>query len=35
MRKKHKMPNESEFYRTRIEAEITEEDMKQAFPNRN
>ena len=34
MRVKHKMPNESELYRTRIEAEITEKDMKTAFPNR-
>jgi len=30
----HKMPNESELYRTRIEAQITEEDMEKAFPNR-
>ena len=30
----HKMPNESELYRIKIEAEITEKDMKEAFPNR-
>ena len=35
MRFVHKMPNESELYRVKIEAEITEEDMKKAFPNRN
>ena len=31
---KHDMPHESELYRIEIEAEITEEDMKKAFPNR-
>ena len=34
MSKIHKMPNESELYRIKIEADITEEDMKEAFPNR-
>ena len=34
MKRIHKMPNESELYRIKIEAKITEEDMKKAFSNR-